>query len=113
MDYSWRAANNNCLIPKTLPSPYYQGCRFLITSYLKYLVIVVFHFDAMLCSKLGNEISDAGHIKCCVVGRRFPTSALKDLLPCLHDTRTVNLALLWGLPKEEKHSKTAGNQVYM
>jgi len=93
VNYSWRAANNNCLIPKTLPPSYYEGCRLLITSYLKYLLIVVFHFDAMLCSKMGNENSDAGHIKCCL-GPQVPNPAFEDLLPRLHDTRTANLTLV-------------------
>jgi len=30
----------------------------------KYLLIVEIRFDALLYSKLGNENSDAGHIKC-------------------------------------------------
>jgi len=36
----------------------------LVTSYLKYLLIVVFHFDAMLRFKFGKENSDAGHKRC-------------------------------------------------
>jgi len=32
--------------------------------YFKHLLIMVVRFDANLYSKLGNENSDAGHIKC-------------------------------------------------
>jgi len=35
-----------------------------MTYYLKYLLIRELSFDAILYSKLGNENSDAGHIKC-------------------------------------------------
>jgi len=37
----------------------------------KYLLIVELRFDAMLCSNMGNENSDAGHIW--LEGRNFPT----------------------------------------
>jgi len=40
-----------------------------------------FYFNVMLCSNLGNENSDAGHIKCSrgrilPAGSRFPTPAV-------------------------------------
>jgi len=35
-----------------------------VTYYLKYLLIVDLRFDMILYSKLANENSDAGHIKC-------------------------------------------------
>jgi len=35
-----------------------------MTYYLKYLLIMEFRFDSILCSELGKENSDAGHIKC-------------------------------------------------
>jgi len=31
---------------------------------LKYLLIMELHFDAIFCSNVGNEISDADHIRC-------------------------------------------------
>jgi len=30
----------------------------------EYVLIMELRFDAMFCSKVGNENSDAGHIKC-------------------------------------------------
>jgi len=35
-----------------------------MTSYLKYLLNIELCFDAILYSKVGNETSHAGHIKC-------------------------------------------------
>jgi len=35
-----------------------------MTYYLKHRLIVDFRFDTVLYSKLSNENSDAGHIKC-------------------------------------------------
>jgi len=45
--------------------------------YLKYLCIMQLRLDAILCSKLGNENSYAGHVKVHAgriwpAGRRFP-----------------------------------------
>jgi len=44
------------------------------------LLVTEFRFDAMLCSNLGNENSDAGHIKC----SRGPhlANGLQVLHPC-------------------------------
>ena len=75
MDYCWWTANNNRLYPNILPLSYCEGWRLLITSYLKYLFIMELRFDVILYCKLGNENSEAGHIKC-LRGRRFPTPAL-------------------------------------
>jgi len=46
-----------------------------MTYYLKYLLSTELRFDAILYSKLTNENSDTGHIKCSC-GRRFPTPEL-------------------------------------
>ena len=46
---------------------------------LKYLLVTLLRFDAILYSKLGNENSDAGHIKCSR-GPRVPLPP--GLLPC-------------------------------
>jgi len=35
----------------------------LLTYSLRCLVVMEFHVDALLCSNLGNQNSDAGHIK--------------------------------------------------
>ena len=72
VDYRWRAANNNILYPKILSLSYYEGQRFLMTCYQgieasgllsKYLLIMKLRFDAILSCELGNENSDASHIK--------------------------------------------------
>jgi len=52
------------LYPKIIRLSYYDGWRLLIASYLKYLLIMELRLDVILYSKLGNENSDAGHIKC-------------------------------------------------
>ena len=41
----------------------------------KYLLIMELHFDAMLCSNVGNENTDVGHMKCSH-RPRFPAPAL-------------------------------------
>jgi len=42
-----------------------------------YLLIVDLRFDAMVCSNLGNENSDTGHIKC-LRGQQVPQPALNN-----------------------------------
>jgi len=49
-----RLGSNNWLYPKILLLSYYEGWRLLITSYLKYLLIIELHLDLILYSKLGN-----------------------------------------------------------
>jgi len=48
----------------------------------KYLLIVELHFDTMLCSNVGNESSDAGHIKCSR-WLQVPHPWLKQQLKCI------------------------------
>jgi len=59
----WHPCTNFCFF--LLNINYREIKSTQLTSYLNYLLIVVFHFDPMLCSKLGSENSDAGHIKRC------------------------------------------------
>jgi len=55
-----------------------------MTHYLsKYLLIMEIRFDAILYSKLGNENSDTGHIKC----SRGPQVPHPCLAACLHQDR--------------------------
>jgi len=42
----------------------------------KHLLIIELRFDTMFCSKLGNENSDVGHIKCSR-GLQVPYPCLK------------------------------------
>jgi len=56
-----------------------------MTCYLKYLLIMDLRCDAILYSKLGNENSDADHIKFHAgriwpSGRRFPTPDLHKVV---------------------------------
>jgi len=38
--------------------------RLLLTNFSLFLLVMEFRFVVMLCSNLGNENSDVGHIKC-------------------------------------------------
>jgi len=68
-----------------------------------------FRLDAMLCSNLGNENSDAGHIW--LVGRRFPTPDLcaeqpirnlRHKLDLFHyENLTLLLLLVFGCKKTD------------
>ena len=63
VDYRWQAAKTIYLIQKFNLCPTMGDRGFLdITS--KYLLVMELGFDVIVHSKLGDEDSDAGHIKC-------------------------------------------------
>jgi len=53
----------NKFYPKTLPLSNYEEDLLPLELLSKYLLTTELRFDAM-CSNLGNESSDAGHMKC-------------------------------------------------
>jgi len=63
--YRWRAAKSIIFILKSYLYPNMRNSDFSrLLIYSKYLLIMEHRFDAILYSNLGNENSDAGHIKC-------------------------------------------------
>jgi len=61
----------------------------------KYLLIMELRFDAMLCSNLGNENSDAGHIKCSR-GPQVPH-------PCSRESMKTSLNVFYFLMKKSRY----------
>jgi len=73
VEYRWQATkviwfflNFYLYLPKeSAKKKLYQGVRETSLDLLfACLLVMEFHFDAMLCSYLGNEHSDVGDIKC-------------------------------------------------
>jgi len=83
VEYRWRAANlinfvvkfYLCLPKESKEKKLCQGARSL-DSLSTCLLVMEFRFDAMLCSNLGNENSDACHIKCSR-GKQVARSSIK------------------------------------
>jgi len=65
MNCDWRAAKSIHFILKFYIYINMTKSDFsCLTMYCKYLLIMELRFDTMLYSNLGNENSDADHIKC-------------------------------------------------